>query len=231
MSEGQSNQDVRIVLADDHEMVRAGFRMLIESIGHMTVVAEAADGSQAYALTIREKPDILLIDVSMPPGRSGLAILDEVKASLPDVHVIMLTMFSEPEYLRYSMTHGASGYLLKDASPDELREALETVAAGGTYIAQSLRKSYERMLRAQDEDAAIDAYETLTPREQETMALLAKGFTNKQIAAKLSIAEKTVEAHRSHIYAKMGFKDRAELVEYALQHHIIGASPDASFAG
>lgn len=220
-------EKIRVVIADDHEMVRAGFRMLVESLGKIDVVGEAADGSQAFALAVREKPDVLLIDASMPPGRSGLAILDDVHTSCPKVRVIILTMFSEPEYLRYALEHHASGYMLKSASPEELCEAIETVAAGGTYISQQLRDVYEKLSQQDREPSPFDK---LSMREQEALRLLAKGYTNKQVAASMSVSEKTVEAYRAHVYAKMGFKDRAELVEFALKHRIIGASGDVGIA-
>ena len=125
---------IRVMLADDHEVVRAGFRMILEQDPDVRVVAEAADGAQAYAIVAREKPDILLMDISMPPGQSGLVACEKIAKDFPGTKVVILTMFAEPEYLFYTLRGGAAGYVLKNSTSEELIAAVHAVAEGGSYI-------------------------------------------------------------------------------------------------
>ena len=125
---------IRVMLADDHEVVRAGFRMILEQDPDVRVVAEAADGAQAYAVVAREKPDILLMDISMPPGQSGLVACEKIAKDFPGTKVVILTMFAEPEYLFYTLRGGAAGYVLKNSTSEELIAAVHAVAEGGSYI-------------------------------------------------------------------------------------------------
>ena len=197
---------IRVMLADDHEVVRAGFRMILEQDPDVRVVAEAADGAQAYAIVAREKPDILLMDISMPPGQSGL--------------VAILTMFAEPEYLFYTLRGGAAGYVLKNSTSEELIAAVHAVAEGGSYIHPKMTAMLTKQLVAggEEEDRS---YQQLSNRELEILQLLAKGFTNKEISEQIFLSVKTVEAHRSKIYQKLGLKTRADLVDYALRHKLL----------
>ena len=125
---------IRVMLADDHEVVRSGLRMLLEQDPGIKVVAEAADGAQAYAVAAREKPDILLMDISMPPGQSGLVACEKIAKDLPSTKVVILTMFAEPEYLFYTLRGGAAGYVLKNSTSEELLAAVRAVAEGGSYV-------------------------------------------------------------------------------------------------
>ncbi len=213
---------IRVVLADDHEIVRAGFKMLLAQDPQICVVGEAADGVQAYEVVAREKPDMVLMDISMPPGQSGLVACGRIAKDFPQVRIIIVTMFSEPSYLYFTLRDGACGYLLKNSTADELLAAVHAVYEGGTYIHPKMAGSLTRQLfdqgDAPDEDVS---YRQLTNRELEILQLLARGYTNKEISERIFLSVKTVEAHRSKIYAKLGFKARADLVAYAIKHKLL----------
>lgn len=212
---------IRIVLADDYEIVRSGLKMLIESAPDMKVVGEAADGEQAYELVAREKPDILLMDISMPPGQSGLVACGRITQDHPNTRIIVVTMFAEPEYLYFTLQGGAAGYLLKNSSSEELVSAIRMVQGGGTYIHPKMVESLTRQLFSSSGEGEDVSYKQLTTRELEILQLLARGHTNKEISEKIYLSIKTVEAHRSKIYAKLGFKTRADLVAYAIRHKLL----------
>lgn len=210
---------IRIILADDHEVVRAGIKSLLEQDKDFVVVAEAADGSEAYDLVSKEKPDILLMDISMPPGESGLIACDKITSSFPETKVIILTMFAEPEYLFFTLRGGASGYVLKNASSHELLSAVKAVYEGDTYIHPRMAGALaEQFISPNGED---HSYKSLTNRELEVLQLLAKGYTNKEISERIYLSTKTIESHRSKIYTKLNLKTRADLVAYALQHKLL----------
>ncbi len=212
---------IRAAIADDHEVVRAGFKMVLEKDPSIQVIGEAADGSQAYNLVSKERPDVLLLDISMPPGQSGLVACKDISQDFPETRIIIVTMFSEPEYLRFTIRGGASGYLLKTASPDELRRAVPTVMQGDIYIHLKMAEILKADVESEESKKRSSMLQKLTARELEVLQLLALGFTNKEIAEKIFLSVKTVEAHRAHIYAKMGFKSRAELVSFALAHKLM----------
>ena len=209
---------IRIVLADDHEVVRSGFKLLLEQNKNCKVVGEAAEGSQAYAMVAREKPDVVLLDISMPPGQSGLVACEEIARDFPATKVVILTMFAEPEYLAYTLKSGASGYLVKSATAEELDCALRTVLAGKVYIHPKMAAVMEELA---DECNGEGGLEQLTHRELEILQLLAKGHTNKEISQQVFLSVKTIEAHRAKIYSKLGLSNRAELVEFALKHKLL----------
>lgn len=211
---------IRVVLADDHEVVRSGFRMLLEREGDIEVVAEAADGNQACEVAEREKPDILLLDISMPPGQSGLVACEKITKALPDTKVIILTMFAEPEYLFYTLRGGASGYLLKSSTHEELIGAIHAVYEGGTYIHPKMASSLTKQLFSVDGEKDDTPFTKLSNREMEVFHLLIKGYTNKQISEELYLSIKTIETHRSKIYAKLGLTTRSDLVAYAIKHKL-----------
>ncbi|RDB59473.1 DNA-binding response regulator [Gordonibacter sp. 28C] len=210
---------IRIVLADDHEVVRAGFKMILEQDAEMKVVAEAADGAQAYSIVARERPDVLLMDISMPPGQSGLVACEKIAGDFPTTRIVILTMFAEPEYLFYTLRGGAAGYMLKNSTSEELLAAVRAVAGGGSYIHPKMAALLTKQLvGGEGEDRS---YQSLSNRELEILQLLAKGYTNKEISERIFLSVKTVEAHRSKIYRKLGFKTRADLVSYALTHKLL----------
>lgn len=212
---------IRVVLADDHEIVRSGFRMLIEQDPEMAVVGEAADGMQAYEVVAKEKPDVLLMDISMPPGQSGLVACERIAKDHPQTRIVIVTMFAEPEYLYFTLRGGASGYVLKNSSSEELLGAIRSVVGGGTYIHPKMAASLTKQLFTGEGGETDASYKKLSTRELEILQLLAKGYTNKEISELIFLSVKTVEAHRSKIYAKLGLKTRADLVAYAMAHKLL----------
>ncbi|MDO4182996.1 MAG: response regulator transcription factor [Coriobacteriia bacterium] len=209
---------IRVVLADDHEVIRAGFKLILEQDPNIAVVGEAAEGKQAYAMVSKEHPDLLLLDISMPPGQSGLIACQEISQDFPKVRIIILSMYAEPEYLYYTLKGGAKGYLVKTVSAETFLEAVHAVAEGGVFVAPDLLET----LSGLSGDDLRDL-EKLSPRELEVLQLLARGFTNREIAEQAYLSVKTAEAHRAKIYSKLGFKTRADLVAFALRHKLLDA--------
>jgi two-component system, NarL family, response regulator NreC len=209
---------MRIVIVDDHAVVRSGFSMILNYQEDMEVVATAADGREAYLMVGKHKPDILLMDLSMPPGESGLVATGKISSDFPDTKIIVLTMYDDEEYLFHVLKSGASGYVLKNAPDEELLSAIRMVYKGGTYIhpqmATSLVKDY---IKKDQETKGSDSLQLLSTRETEILPLIAKGYGNKEIAEKLFVSVKTVEAHKAKIMEKLNLKSRPELVEYALR--------------
>lgn len=212
---------IRIVIADDHEIVRSGFAMILETQPDMIVIGDAADGSEAYNLVARLKPDILLLDISMPPGESGLMACEKIARDFPTTRTVILTMFEETDYLFYTLRGGASGYLLKNASTAELLKAVRTVAAGEIYVQPKMAERLTEKLLDRPETRDRDPYQLLSNRELEVLTLLAQGYTNKEIAERIFLSVKTVETHRAKIYAKLGIESRAELVHLAIRYHLL----------
>ncbi|MCT6924284.1 response regulator transcription factor [Metasolibacillus sp.] len=213
---------MKIVIADDHAIVRSGFSMILNYQQDMEVVGLAADGIEAYQLVAKHQPDVLLLDLSMPPGESGLVTTGKVKEDYPDVKILILTMHDDEEYLFHVLKNGASGYMLKNAPDDELLFAIRTVFNGGTYIQPQLATSLVReLMNPHAKSDEQDPFELLSKRELEILPLIAKGYGNKEIAAKLYISVKTVEAHKAKIMEKLNLKSRPELVEYALKKKLL----------
>jgi len=199
---------IRIVLADDHEIVRAGIRLVLEEQSDMEVVAEAADGEAAVRYALGHKPDVLVLDLNMP-GLSGLDAIPGVLEASPDTAIVVLTMQAEPAFAREALRAGARGYVVKQSAAAELVGAIRAIVAGDTYINPSLGAR----LASEPEKAASP--DDLTPRETEILELLALGHTNPEIADKLVLSVRTVETHRANIQQKTGASTRAELVSYA----------------
>lgn len=212
---------IRVALADDHAMVRRGVRMMLEEDASIEIVGEASDGMQAVALVKAVSPDVILLDISMGNSENGLVACKDIVRDFPDTKVVMLTMFDEPAYLRCSLSDGAAGFLLKTASQAELVEAIHQVAQGETYVQESMRPSLADLSGGDGATTASPGTERLTARELEVLVLLAKGYTNKEIAEQAFLSVKTVEAHRAHIYAKLGFKSRADLVSFAIRQKLL----------
>lgn len=213
---------MKIVIADDHAVVRSGFSMILNYQEDMEVVATAADGMEAYLMVAKHEPDVLLLDLSMPPGESGLIATGKISADFPQTKIIVLTMHDEQEYMFHVLKSGASGYILKSAPDEELLSAIRVVKAGGTYIhpkmATSLVKEFIKDNSAATDD---DPFQLLSKREIEILPLVAKGYGNKEIAEMLFISVKTVEAHKAKIMEKLHLKSRPELVEYALKKRLL----------
>jgi DNA-binding NarL/FixJ family response regulator len=210
---------LRILLADDHGIVLSGLKMLIERQSGMHVVAEATDGVEAVEAALREQPDIAILDVSMP-RMTGLQAAREIHARCPDTRVLLLSMHDDERYVFDAMKAGASGYVLKRQADAELIEAVRAVAAGGRFMsvtadAGAMQDSIDR-----GEDAPDDP---LTPRELDVVKLIAEAYTNRQIAEILKVSEKTVESHRGNVLAKLGMRDRVELVRYAISRGLVEA--------
>lgn len=210
---------IEIVLADDHEVVRTGIKLLLEADPDIAVIAEAAEGTEAYSLVARHKPNVLLLDISMPPGQSGLVACEKVARDFPDTKVIILTMFAEPEYLLYTLRGGAAGYVLKNSTPEQLRQAVHDVAAGGSYIHPTMAALLAK--HAGSVEANDPSFQQLSSRELEILQLIAHGHTNKEIGERMFLSVKTVEAHRSKIFKKLHLKTRADAVDYALRHKLL----------
>ena len=213
---------MKIVIADDHAIVRSGFSMILNFQPDMEVIATAADGIEAYAAVAKNKPDILMMDLSMPPGESGLIATGKIKEDYPDTKILILTMHDDEEYLFHILKSGASGYVLKNAPDEELLLAIRTVHAGGTYIHPKIATSLVREFIKHDKSGnSEDPFELLSKRELEILPLIAKGYGNKEVAEKLFISVKTVEAHKAKIMEKLQLKSRPELVEYALRKKLL----------
>jgi len=208
---------MRVLIADDHALVRSGLRMLLESEGDFEVVAEAGTADEAVRAARLEKPDVVLLDVVMP-GRSGLDALGEVLEAAPDAKVLVLSMQDDPRYVREAFAAGASGYLLKEAADGELVAALREVAAGAHYVHPALGA---RMAAADAAAQAKAASDPLSEREREVLRLLALGHTNQEIAQLLFISVRTAETHRAHIMQKLRLSTRAELVRYAIDQDLL----------
>jgi two-component system, NarL family, response regulator NreC len=210
---------MRVLIVDDHALVRSGLRMLLESEGDFEVVAEAGTADEAVRAARLEKPDVVLLDVVMP-GRSGLEALSDVLEAAPDAKVLVLSMQDDPRYVREAFAAGASGYLLKEAADAELVAALREVAAGSQYVHPALGA---RIAAADAAAQARAAADPLSEREREVLRLLALGHTNQEIAKMLFISVRTAETHRAHIMQKLRLSTRAELVGYALAEGLLDA--------
>jgi len=201
---------LKILVADDHGIVRSGLKMLIERHDGMSVVAEAGDGVDAVAAAQRARPDVAILDVAMP-RMTGIQAAREIRAHCPDTAVLLLSMHDDERYVHDALRAGASGYVLKRQADAELIEAVRAVAAGRRYVSS---------LPGLDLDAAREQ-DPLTPRELDVVKLIAEAYTNRQIAAILKVSEKTVESHRSNVFAKLGMRDRVELVRYAIKRGLV----------
>ena len=210
---------MKIIIADDHAVVRTGFMHILNFQEDMEVVATAADGLEAYELVAKHRPDIILLDLSMPPGQSGLIATGKIHEDFPETKIVILTMYDDEEYMFHVLKNGAAGYILKNAPDEELLHAIREVYDGGTYVHPSMATSLVREFvkkgpKETDED---DPFKILSKREIEILPLVAKGYGNKEIAEMLYISVKTVEAHKSKMMDKLQLKSRPELVEYALR--------------
>jgi two-component system response regulator NreC len=209
---------VRIVLADDHSVVRAGLRLLLEAEPGFEVVAEAGNADDAARYVRGHRPDVLILDLNMPGG-SGLGLIPTITEHAPDTRIVVLTMQRDPAFARQALSAGALGYVLKDAADGELVGAVHLAAAGRRYLNPQLgaRVATEPPDQRPGE---------LTDREIEILRLIALGHINPEIATQLHLSVRTIEAHRSHIHQKLRLSSRAELVHFALQHHLVTPPPE-----
>jgi DNA-binding NarL/FixJ family response regulator len=213
---------LRIVLADDHALLRAGLAVLINAQSDMEVVAQASTTDEAMAAVTGTQPDVLVLDLTMPGGSSVKAI-EGLRQQCPQTKILVLTMHDDPAYLRSTLAAGSSGYLVKTASDAELLSALRTVAQGRKAINLSLSSDeMQTVLGAVANKTGHSGPAVLSKREQEVLQLLARGHTNQKIADKLFLSVKTIETYRSRIGEKLGLRDRAELVTYAMKVGLLG---------
>ncbi len=209
---------VRVLVVDDHLVVREGLRWMLGAADGVEVVAEAESAAQAMETIATDRPDVVLLDIHLP-DRSGLEALREIGDRFPGLPVVILTMSDEPEYVEEAVRAGAAGYLVKNAPQAELVRALEAVAAGNAYIqAEVTRPLLTRFAR---EVRAAGSAPALSPREVQVISLLADGLANKQIAVELGISEATVKGYLRDLYEKLGAADRAQAVAIALRHRLI----------
>ena len=212
---------IKLVLADDHAVVRSGLRMLLQAQPDMEIVGEAESGTQALAQVRQLKPDVILMDIQMP-GMNGIEATRQIKAVGGDTAVLALTMHEDDQYFFEMLQAGASGYLPKRAAPDELVRAIRTVSRGEVFLYPSLAtRLVQSYLGGEGGGDAVTLVSDLTPREQEVLVLIAEGLTNPEIADKLVISVKTVDRHRENIMRKLNLHSRIELVKYALRHGLI----------
>lgn len=205
-------KSIRVLIADDHALVRAGIRALVEKIEGVVVVGEAGKGSEALELVKELKPNLMLLDITMPDG-GGFDVLDHVTKKYPEIKVIVLTVHDAGEYAIRALREGAAGFLPKSAASIELEQAIETVIRGEVYISPETSR---KTLLEYGKGTKRDLLATLSPRQREVLRLIAEGRTTKQIAQQLEISVKTVETHRAQLMDRLDIRDVASLVRYAI---------------
>ena len=216
-SDAAETGPIRVVIVDDHALVRSGLRLLLDKDEGLDGVAEAGTADEGVRAARLEKPDVILLDVVMP-GRSGISAAEEIIEASKGGRVLVLSMQDDPSYVREAFAVGATGYMLKEAADAELVQAVREVAAGGRYVHPTLGA---RLAQAEVEAARRAANDPLSDREREVLRLLALGHTNQEIAKTLFISVRTAETHRAHIMQKLGLSTRAELVRYALANGLL----------
>lgn len=208
---------IRIVVADDHQLVRSGIKLLLETQPNYEVVDEVGNADDAYKATLREKPDVLLLDLHMP-GERPLDLIPKIVARIPETAILVLTMQDDPSYVEQSLSAGARGYLLKEAADVDLINALNAIASGKRYLEPTLAA---QLVEGKSMVDPSRSPADLTPREIEVLLFLVRGYTNKEIASELVISVRTVESHRAHIIQKTGVSTRAALVRFAEENDLL----------
>ena len=216
-----SNADTTIVLADDHRIVREGFKALLASESDFSIVGETGNGLEAIRLVEQVKPDVLVLDLMMP-GLNGLEVTRQIKQHGLDTRIIVLSMHANEAYVLEALRNGASAYILKDSSSADLVLAVREVVAGRRYLSPPLSEpAIEAYVQKAKNAETRDIYETLTAREREVLQLSAEGFTSSEIAARLFISPRTVETHRANVMHKLSLRSQTDLIRYALQRGIL----------
>jgi len=210
----------RVILADDHTLVRAGIRRILESQPDIEVVAEAADGTAALDAVERQRADVLVLDLNMN-GLEGIEVLRRCKSSHQDLKVIILTMHAGREYVARAIAEGADGYLLKDSAVQDLAAAIAAVIGGGTFFSPAIQQQMAEMVRHGDRQGI----QVLTEREREVLTMIARGLSTKEIASALEIGQRTVETHRANLMRKLGVKSVALLTQVAIREGIVPIPP------
>jgi DNA-binding NarL/FixJ family response regulator len=213
---GAGTDRIRVLVVDDHAVVRTGLRSFLELLGDLEVVGEAPDGSVAVAMARRLVPDVILMDLLMPI-MDGLTAIGRIKAELPGIEIIAMTSFLEEEKVTAALEAGASGYLLKDASADRVAEAIRSAHGGDVHLDPAVARLLTQRMRTKHAEPQV---EPLTEREREVMALLARGMANKEIATELFITERTARTYVSNILGKLGLASRTQAALYAVEHKL-----------
>jgi DNA-binding NarL/FixJ family response regulator len=206
---------LRVLIADDHGIVRSGVKLLLDRQPDIEVVAEAEDGVEAVAKVIEHRPDVAVLDVSMP-RMTGLQATHEIKQQVPDTQILILSMHDDERYLFEALRAGAAGYVLKRAADQDLVDAVRAAGRGEPFLTATAQQTLIRDFLERGEHPG-----ELTPREQEVVKLIAEAHTNREIAEILHLSEKTVESHRSRVLQKLGMRDRVELVRYAIRQGLV----------
>ncbi|WP_099361045.1 response regulator [Fredinandcohnia onubensis] len=213
---------VKLLIVDDHAVVRSGLMMLLNGKNNIEVIGEASEGDEAIKKAKELNPDVVLMDLSMPHGKDGLTATQELHELMPDIAILILTMHDDEEYLFRAIQSGASGYILKNAPHEDLLGAIESVSTGNAYLTPSATKVLMSgyLDRVKKGDNA-DTFALLSEREKEVLEWIAKGYSNKEIGERLVISVKTVESHKSNLMEKLGLKSRPELVKYAMKKGLL----------
>jgi DNA-binding NarL/FixJ family response regulator len=209
---------IRLVLADDHQLVRAGFRALLQQVPGVEVVAEAADGQETIECVEKQRPDVVMMDITMK-RLNGLQAAARINKQFPGTRVIIVSVHATEEYVVEALRAGAAGYLIKDAAPDELARAIQAVAGGEIYLSPSVSSRVSDYIKRQRKD--VSPLERLTPRQYEILQLIAEGHTTKEIARLLHISIKTVETHKGQLMEALDIHDVAGLVRYAVHKGLV----------
>jgi DNA-binding NarL/FixJ family response regulator len=214
---------IRVVIADDHPMIRYGLLGVLRMHPQFIVVGEASSGDEAVRKTLQEKPDVIILDINMP-GMDGITAATQIKTQLPEIKILMMTVYTDEEYLKSSLAAGVSGYIIKKAADTELITALQTILEGESYIYPTLIPKL--FLPGNNSKPTIEKEKEpgdklLSDREKEVLRLISLGYTQKEIAEKLFISIKTVETHKARILEKLGVHKRSDLVRYALKYNMI----------
>jgi two-component system response regulator NreC len=221
-----SEDAIRILIADDHAVVRTGLRALLDRAPDMQTVGEASDGEEALRLASELHPDVVLLDISMP-GSGGIETTKRLKETWPDIHVLILTVHKDEKLLQEAIKAGAAGYVTKNALEPELITAIHAVWRGDLYVHPTMTRALLKSLASTDEPpthpASEEQVESLTPRETQVLRLIAQGYTNRQAADELGISVRTIETHRANIMGKLDVSGRVELVRYAMERGLLDA--------
>jgi len=219
-------EQIRVLLADDHAVLRAGLRLLINTQQDMTVVAEAGEGVEAVRLANETKPDVVVMDITMP-AMGGIEAIEQIRQAIPQTQILVLTMHDDTAYLRSALAAGASGYVVKKSADSELISAINAVHRGQMFVdlASSSGAIQEALLDRsnKDQDRPGDPKSLLSQREKAVLRLVAEGYTNQQAADRLCLSVKTIETYRMRLAEKLGLRTRADLTRYALEIGLIGA--------
>ena len=211
---------IRIVIIDDHPIVRTGLRALLEAEADFSVEAEAEDGRNILYIVQQTRPDVLILDMALP-GLNGLEVIHQVRRFAPDLHIVVMSVYSDTAHISQALANGAAGYVLKESDAANIIDAVHAAVAGERYLSPQLSEAaIEAYLLKMREHGVLD-HDALTPREREILALVAQGKTRSEVAEYLSISPRTVEVHRANVLRKLGLHNQTDLVRYAMKHGLL----------